>query len=57
MRSVERLFRRAKGSDVFYTPDDIVQLSDVITAPLPRIPADMRMTRAVWEAQPSASAS
>lgn len=45
-RSVERLFRRAKNADVFYMPDDVLPLEEVLHTPLPRLPADLRFTSA-----------
>eukprot|EP01147_Barroeca_monosierra_P001391 gene1390-4565_t len=42
--SVERLFRRAKESDVFYRPDSVKKIQEIISARLPSIPPDITFT-------------
>lgn len=46
---MEKLFRRAKNSDVFYIPDDTVNLKTILSKGLPEVPAGMRFTSA-WAA-------
>ncbi|EGD72307.1 hypothetical protein PTSG_00325 [Salpingoeca rosetta] len=42
--TVESLFKRAKESDVFYIPDTVKRVHEIIGAPLPSMPAEMTFT-------------
>jgi hypothetical protein len=34
------------GSEAYYVPERIIPLSDILSAPLPKCPADIKITRA-----------